>query len=267
MLVDSHCHLDMLNLEATPLDNVLNEARESGVGHMLCVSVSLERFAPMLALISGKSQISASVGVHPDGIDVAEPDVDRLVALAAHEKVVAIGETGLDYFRVEGDTEWQRERFRRHIRAARSAQKPLIVHTRSAREDTLRLMREEQAADAGGVLHCFTEDWDMARQALEMNFYISFSGIVTFKSAESLRDVARRVPADRLLIETDAPYLAPVPRRGKENRPAYVRYVAEHVAAVRGVSFEVLAEQTTENFFALFRHADRRGVGHRARAY
>jgi len=260
MLVDSHCHLDMLSLEETPLEAILDEAAEHGIGHILCVSVSLERFEAMLALIGGRPSISASVGVHPDGVGVAEPEVEDLVALAAQDPVVAIGETGLDYFRVEGDTQWQRTRFRRHIRAARSAGKPLIVHTRSAREDTLRLLREENAGEAGGVLHCFTEDWDMARQALDMNFHISFSGIVTFKNAESLRDVARKVPTERLLVETDAPYLAPVPKRGKENRPAYVRYVAEQVAALRNVSPEALAEQTTENFFALFRHAaPRRG--------
>jgi TatD DNase family protein len=256
MLVDSHCHLDMLNLENDSLDQVLDAARENGVGHLLCVSVSLERFERMLALIGDRPGISVSVGVHPDGIDVMDPDEDQLVALAAHKKVVAIGETGLDYFRVEGDTQWQRERFRNHIRAARSAEKPLIVHTRAARDDTLRLMREEQAASAGGVMHCFTEDWDMARQALDMNFYISFSGIVTFKSAESLREVARKVPDDRILVETDSPYLAPVPMRGKENRPAYVRHVAELVATLRGVSFDALAEQTTENFFNLFRTAE-----------
>ncbi len=252
MLVDSHCHLDMLDPEQLPLSEVLDNAREQGVEHMLCVAVSIERFGPMMELIRPHAQISASVGVHPDGSGVHEPDEDELVALAGMERVVAIGETGLDYFRVEGDTEWQRERFRRHIRAARAAKKPLIVHTREAREDTLRLLREEGAADTGGVLHCFTEDWDMARRAMDMNFHISFSGIVTFRNARALKDVARRMPADRILVETDSPYLAPVPKRGKTNQPAWVRYVAEHIAELRGESLDDVAETTTRNFHTLF---------------
>lgn len=252
MLVDSHCHLDMLCQNQAELAAVLEQAREQAVRHMLCVSVSLERFAPMMALIEPYSQLSASVGVHPDGVDVEEPDEDRLVELAQAARVVAIGETGLDYFRTEGDVEWQRERFRRHIRAARAVGKPLIVHTRAAREDTLKIMAEENAADAGGVLHCFTEDWDMARAAMEMNFYISFSGIVTFKNAQALQDVARRVPLDRMLVETDSPYLAPVPKRGKTNQPAYVRYVADYIAGLRGTSLEEIATRTTGNFYQLF---------------
>jgi len=242
----------MLCPDQDALAPVLKEALEQDVQHMLCVSVSLERFLPMLELIEPHSQVSASVGVHPDGTDVQEPDVNQLVRLGEQAKVVAVGETGLDYFRVEGDVEWQRERFRTHIRAARELGKPLIVHTRSAREDTLKIMAEERAAEAGGVLHCFTEDWDMAQAAMDMNFYISFSGIVTFKNASALKDVARKMPAERMLIETDSPYLAPVPKRGKSNQPAYVRYVAEYIAELRGDSLENVASVTTSNFYQLF---------------
>ena len=252
MLVDSHCHLDMLRLEQEPLSGFLDEARAAGVEHLLCVSVSLERFPAMMQLIEPHPQVSASVGVHPDGSGVEDPDEQRLLALADQSRIVAIGETGLDYYRSEGDTEWQRERFRRHIRAARAARKPLIVHTREARDDTLRILQEERAAEVGGVLHCFTEDWDMAKAAMDLNFYISFSGIVTFKNAQQIRDVARKMPPDRMLVETDAPYLAPVPKRGKSNRPAYVRYVAEHIAELRGEPLAQLAAQTTRNFYHLF---------------
>jgi len=252
MLVDSHCHLDMLCPQQQSIEDVLEQAAQQDIEHMLCVSVSLERFQPMLDLIAPYAQVSASVGVHPDGTDVQEPDVATLVELAQNERVVAIGETGLDYFRIEGDVEWQRERFRRHIRAAREACKPLIVHTRAAREDTLAILREERASEAGGVLHCFTEDWDMARAAMDMNFHISFSGIVTFKNALELKEVARKVPADRILVETDAPYLAPVPKRGKTNQPAFVRYTAEYLAELRGETLEQLAAGTTENFYRLF---------------
>ncbi len=257
MLVDSHCHLDMLNLEDTPLDTYISNAAENGVEHMLCVSVSLERFHPMFELVKDKSNISVSVGVHPDGTDVQEPDADELITLANHEKIVAIGETGLDYFRIEGDTEWQRDRFRNHIRAARSCGKPLIIHTRNAREDTLRIMREEGAAEAGGVMHCFTEDWDMARQAMDMNFYISFSGIVTFKNALDLKQVAKKMPADRMLVETDSPYLAPMPNRGKQNQPAWVLHVAEHIAELRQETIQQVAATTTHNFYQLFSGAAR----------
>lgn len=247
----------MLCPDQGALTPVLDEASRQGVQHMLCVSVSLERFEPMLELIEPYPQVSASVGVHPDGTDVLEPDVDQLVRLGQQARIVAIGETGLDYFRVEGDVEWQRERFRTHIRAARELNKPLIVHTRAAREDTLKIMAEERAADAGGVLHCFTEDWEMAQAAMDMNFYISFSGIVTFKNAQTLKDVARKMPVERMLVETDSPYLAPVPRRGKSNQPAYVRYVAEHVAELREESMEDVAAATTNNFYALFNTAAR----------
>jgi len=222
------------------------------VTHALCVSVSLEAFPEVLAIAERFPNIFASAGVHPDHQSGEEPDVARLVSLAGHAKVVAIGETGLDYYRVEGDTEWQRDRFRTHIRAARQAVKPLIVHTREAAADTVRVMQEEAADEVGGVMHCFTETVDVARQAMEMNFMISFSGIVTFKNATALKDVARFVPLDRMLIETDSPYLAPVPYRGKTNQPAYVRFVAEEIARLKGVSIESVADATTANFLRLF---------------
>ena len=224
----------------------------NNVTHALCVSVSLETFPEVLAIAERFPNIFASAGVHPDHRSGEEPDVARLVSLAGHAKVVAIGETGLDYYRVEGETEWQRERFRTHIRAARQARKPLIIHTREAAADTVRLMQEETAAEVGGVMHCFTETADVARQAMEMNFMISFSGIVTFKNATALKDVARYVPLERMLIETDSPYLAPIPFRGKTNQPAYVRFVAEEIARIKGISIESVAEATTANFFRLF---------------
>ena len=257
MLVDSHCHLDMLKCEDTSFDTYLQAAADNDIQHMLCVSVTVERFKPMMELVKDYPQISVSVGVHPDYEEVEDPDEDALVRMADNEKIVAIGETGLDYFRTEGDVEWQRERFRRHIRASKATGKPLIVHTRAAKEDTLRIMKEESADKAGGVLHCFTEDWDMAKKAMDMNFYISFSGIVTFKNATDLKDVAKKIPLDRMLVETDSPYLAPVPRRGKQNQPAYVRYVAQYIAELRGESFEDIAKITTENFYTLFSGAKR----------
>jgi TatD DNase family protein len=219
---------------------------------MLCVSVTLETFPQIRDIANAHAEVYASVGVHPNEREGADPSSEDLIALADDPRVVAIGETGLDYYRVDGSTDWQQARFRRHVRAAHATGKPLIIHTRDAAADTLRLMREERAGEIGGVMHCFTESWDVARAALDLNFYISFSGIVTFRNAETLRDVARQVPADRLLIETDSPYLAPVPFRGKTNEPAYVRHVAECIAAVRGQSLDAVAEQTTRNFFALF---------------
>jgi len=250
-LVDSHCHIDFPEL-AGDIDGVLRRMGENGVGAALCVSVSLSTFPAVLAIAERFPSVFASVGVHPDYEAVEEPAADVLVTMSAHPKIVAIGETGLDYYRLTGNLEWQRERFRRHIRAARESGKPLIIHTRSAAEDTLRLMREERACEAGGVMHCFTETWEVAAAALEMGFYISFSGIVTFKNATALKEVARRVPLDRLLIETDAPYLAPVPHRGKTNEPAFVRHVAEEIARLREIPFEHIAFQTTSNFMALF---------------
>lgn len=256
MLVDSHCHLDRVNLEPYDHDfhRFVKETLESGVEHMLCVSIDLESWPAMVSLIEGYKQISLSVGVHPNGHDRNEPSVEELSELSKRPGVVAIGETGLDYFRSEGDLKWQRERFRTHIRAAIGCGKPLIIHTRTAREDTLRLMREEDAARAGGVMHCFTEDWSMAEQALEMGFYISFSGIITFKSAADLREVARRVPMEKMLIETDSPYLAPVPYRGKSNQPRYLMQVAECIAELKGLSIEEVAEVTKANFNRCFPH-------------
>ena len=225
---------------------------QNQVSHALCISVELEKFPEVLALAEAYPNVYASVGVHPDHEDCTEPTVAELVALADHPKVVAIGETGLDYFRLTGDLEWQRERFRTHIRAARATRKPLVIHTRSAAEDTLRIMREEQAGEAGGVMHCFTESLAVAEAAIAQGFYISFSGIVTFKNATTLREVAAAIPLERMLIETDSPYLAPVPYRGKTNQPGFVRYVAEEIARVRGITVEAVGEATTQNFFRLF---------------
>lgn len=250
MLVDSHCHLQMLD-PSEPTEAVLARAAEAGVQHCLTVAVSLADSARTLALAQKFPQVSASVGAHPSD-DGPEPTAAELVQLAQSPHAVAVGETGLDYHYNKGDLEWQRERFRQHIRAAREVGKPLIVHTRDAREDTVRILREEKAHEVGGVMHCFTEDYDMAARCLDMGFYISFSGIVTFRNAESLREVARRVPLERMLIETDSPFLAPVPHRGKPNQPALVRHVAEKIAELRELPVEEIGRITTENFFRLF---------------
>jgi TatD DNase family protein len=251
MLVDSHCHLNFPGL-AEKVDEALALMRANQVTHALCVSVTLEEFPQVRALAERYPHVYASVGVHPDYPDAPEVREDDLIALAEHPKVVAIGETGLDYFRIQGDSEWQRARFRTHIRAARRCRKPLIVHTRAAADDTLRIMREEKAGDVGGVMHCFTESWEVARAAMELGFHISFSGIVTFKNAESLREVARQVPLERMLVETDSPYLAPVPFRGKTNEPGLVRYVAKEIARLRGLTLEQVGDVTSKNFFRLF---------------
>jgi TatD DNase family protein len=256
MFVDSHCHINFEGL-ADRLPQVLDNMRSHSVTHALCVSVDLETLPSVLEIAQRYDNVYASVGVHPDHEDAKEPSVAELVELAAHPKVVAIGETGLDYYRLGertiADMEWQRERFRTHIRAAHATSKPLIVHTRAASDDTLRIMEEERAGEPGGVMHCFTEPWAIAERALAQNFYISLSGIVTFKSATDMQDVARRVPLERLLIETDSPYLAPVPYRGKPNEPAYVSYVGRFIAQQRALSDEELADATTRNFFRLFR--------------
>ena len=251
MYVDSHCHINFPEL-AGQLPSVLKAMAENRVTHALCIGVNLPELPGVLALAAEHSNIFASVGVHPDYEETPEPSVDDLLALAARPKVVAIGETGLDYYRLTGDLEWQRQRFRTHIRAARACNKPLVIHTRSAADDTIAIMREERAGEAGGVMHCFTETWDVAQDALDQGFYISFSGIVTFKNARQLKEVARRVPLERMLIETDSPYLAPVPYRGKLNQPAYVRYVAEEIARLRGLPVEKVAATTSANFFQLF---------------
>jgi TatD DNase family protein len=256
MFVDSHCHLNFHELSSN-LDELLDNMRSNKVSDALCVGVTLEAFPEIMALAEHYPHIYASVGVHPDHEEGEEPTQARLVALAQHPKVVAIGETGLDYYRLQGDLEWQRERFRVHIRAARESGKPLIIHTREAAQDTLRIMAEEGADKIGGVMHCFTENLEVAEAAIAMNFYISFSGIVTFKKAAQVKEVASQIPIERMLIETDSPYLAPVPFRGKLNQPAYVKYVAEEIATLRGIPAEKVAEVTTANFHRLFKTASR----------
>jgi TatD DNase family protein len=250
-LVDSHCHLDFPDL-AADLDGILVRMAEAGVERAMCISVTLPDLPRVIALAERHPQLWATVGVHPDYEDTAEPSVEELVRLADHPRVLAIGETGLDYYRLSGDLEWQRERFRRHIRAARRINKPLVIHTRQASADTLRIMAEEGAAEVGGVMHCFTESQAVADAAIAMNFVISFSGIVTFKNARELQEVARTIPLERMLVETDSPYLAPVPHRGKTNQPAWVRHVAEFIAQLRGVPPAVIAEATTANFERVF---------------
>ena len=254
MLVDSHCHLNFPELFENIQSLRLN-MQEAQVGHALCVSVTLDKFPEVLGLAERFDNFYASVGVHPDYEDIDEPTVEQLVTLAQHPKIVAIGETGLDYFRLTGDLEWQRERFRTHIRAAIKCAKPLIIHTRSAADDTLRIMREEGANKVGGVMHCFTESLEVALAAIEMGFFISFSGIVTFKNATQLKAVAQAIPLDKMLVETDSPYLAPMPFRGKTNQPAYVKYVAQEIANLRGISLDAVMQATTQNFFTLFKHA------------
>jgi TatD DNase family protein len=251
MYIDSHCHIDFEDL-ANQGDALFDAMREAGVSHALCAAVSVERLPGVLAIAEARPNVFCSVGVHPEHTEGEDPKAERLAELAKHPKVVAIGETGLDYYWHKDQPEWQRERFRQHIRAARSTGKPLIIHTREARADTLRLMQEEGADEVGGVMHCFTEDWEMAQGALALNFYISFSGIVTFKNAAQIKDVAARVPLDRMLIETDSPYLAPVPYRGKLNQPAYVPHVAAEIAKLRGIDVEEVARASSENFFRLF---------------
>ena len=257
MLVDSHCHLDRVSLKAYDKDFAafMTATLASGVGHMLCVSIDLEHYPKMRALVDPYPQVSVSVGVHPNETNRQEPEPDELVALAADPRNVAIGETGLDYYRSEGDLAWQHQRFRHHIAAARACGKPLIIHTREARADTLRILREEGAREVGGVLHCFTEDWDMASQALDLGFHISFSGIITFPGADDLRQVAARVPLDRLLIETDSPYLTPVPHRGRPNEPRHVVHVADCIAQLRDLDREVLIAATGDNCRRLFQPA------------
>jgi TatD DNase family protein len=256
MLVDSHCHLDFPDL-ANRMPDVLQRMQENGVDMAVCIGVNLEDFPKVIALAEQHSQLYATVGVHPEYTDVEEPDEERLLALAAHSKVIAIGETGLDYYWQKDQPEWQRDRFRTHIRAARRCGKPLVVHTRDSAVDTLRVLKEEGAEAVGGVMHCFTENWEIARLALDLGFYLSFSGIVTFKNATIVKEVAQKCPLDRLLVETDSPYLAPMPYRGKPNEPAYVRYVAEEIARLRSLSIEAVHQATTDNFFSLFKHAKR----------
>ena len=258
MLVDSHCHIDFPDLHED-LDGVLDRAKAAGVGYLLCVSVNLEDLKNIIEISHRYTQVFASAGVHPNH-DPGVLDSPRYVTLreaAADPVVVAVGETGLDYYRSKGELKWQLDRFRKHIAVSRELSKPLIIHTRRANYDTIAIMREEGASESCGVMHCFSEDWPTAKAALDMGFYVSISGIVTFKNADAVREVARNVPADRLLVETDAPYLAPVPYRGRTNEPAFVADTARFLAELRGVDFETLAQQTTDNFFELFPLATR----------
>ncbi|MDD2723900.1 MAG: TatD family hydrolase [Methylovulum sp.] len=254
MLIDSHCHLDRIDLK--PYQNdfscFMQQVQNSNIEHLLCIAIDLEAYPAMLAMVADYPQISVSVGVHPNEHEGRDPSADELIALGQNEKVIAIGETGLDYFRSDGDLTWQHNRFRNHIAAAKTLKKPLIIHTREAGQDTLKILAEEGADEVGGIIHCFTENWGFAQKAMDLNFYISFSGIVTFNNATEIKEVAKKVPADRFLIETDSPYLAPVPFRGKTNYPLYVRHVAEHIAQLRGATFEEIAGLSTRNFYTLF---------------
>lgn len=251
MFIDSHCHINFPELKEN-IAGVLSRMNDNAVSHALCVSVNRQSHNEVLDLARAHPNLYASVGVHPDEPEEGDISLAELVKLAEAKEVVAIGETGLDYYRVEGDPEWQRERFRVHIRAARESGKPLIIHTRSAADDTLDIMRSEKASEIGGVMHCFTETYDVANKAMDMGFVISFSGIITFKNASELRETARKIPMERMLIETDSPYLAPVPYRGKTNEPAFVRYVADEIARIRELSAERVGEITTRNFFSVF---------------
>jgi len=255
MFIDSHCHLDRIDLE--PYNNdfscFMKDAKNSQIDHMLCIAIDLESYPAMTDLVNDYPEISLSVGVHPNVHEGQDPSVDELIELGKNPKVIAIGETGLDYFRSEGDLDWQHQRFRNHIQAAKAVNKPLIIHTREAGHDSLDVLADEGADQVGGIIHCFTEDWAYAEKALDLGFYISFSGIVTFKNALAIKEVAKKVPADRFLIETDSPYLSPVPFRGKPNYPTYVRYVAEHLAELRETSVEDIAKLSTDNFNTLFK--------------
>jgi TatD DNase family protein len=250
MLIDSHCHLDLIP-HSDP-HSLVTTAHQHGVSHLLSVGVELTHFPQLLAIAQNLDNVSISVGVHPNTRSETEPTVATLCQLADNPKVIAIGETGLDYFRSQGDLTWQQQRFRTHIQAAKAIGKPLIIHNREATADTLRILREENATTVGGIMHCFVEDWEIAQQVMEMGFYISLSGIVTFKSATLLQEVAKKIPLDRMLIETDAPYLAPVPYRGQINQPAYVKYVAEFIANLREEPVITIGQATTQNFWRLF---------------
>jgi len=252
MFIDSHCHLNLLVEEEGGLDQVLAQAKENDVDHIVSIAIDKASCHDVISIAERYPNITASVGIHPNVDQQENFTVEELIALAQHEKVIAIGETGLDYFRSEGDLEWQRDRFRTHIEAAKQLTKPLIIHTREARDDTMDILEQENAEQAGGIIHCFTENWETAQRALDIGFYISLSGIVTFKNAVELQDVAKKLPLDRILIETDAPYLAPVPHRGKTNKPAFVKHVAEFLAELRGDSVQNIAKATSDNFHRLF---------------
>lgn len=261
MLVDSHCHFDLLDqsVPGNDSDSVIARAKALDVGYFLNVCVNLQDFPQVLATAKKHDCVSASVGIHPNE-QSEDATSAQLVDLARDEKVVAIGETGLDYFRSEGNLDWQRDRFKVHIQAAKEVQKPLIIHTRNAASDTMAIMKAERANEIGGVMHCFSEDWSVAEEALALNFYISIPGIVTFKNAKVMQEVAKRVPLNRLLVETDSPYLAPVPHRGKPNEPGFVRHTAEYIAKLRDIEVAALAQATTDNFFNLFKGAQRNDV-------
>jgi TatD DNase family protein len=250
-LIDSHCHIPLLS-EDMSVDEILTNAKENGVSHMLCIAIDLEGSPKIIDLARKYKNVSASVGIHPNTELEQEATAEDIIALASNEEVVAIGETGLDYFRSEGDLEWQRDRFRTHISVAKELDKPLIIHTREAKDDVIRILKEEGADEVGGVMHCFVEDWETAQAAMELNFLISFSGIVTFKNAKELQQVAKQTPLEKMLVETDSPYLAPVPFRGKKNQPAYVKHVAEFIAELKETSFEQVAEITSNNYNKLF---------------
>lgn len=256
-LIDSHCHLNLLELAPYDgkLQGVIDAAAEAGITAMLCISVDLPTLPAVLQIAEQFNTVYASVGVHPNDSKDDPVTVEQLVQLAQHPKVIAIGETGLDYYRSEGDLTWQRDAFRTHIRAAKELQKPLIIHTRAAQADTIKIMREEGVQAVGGVMHCFTEDWEMAQQAIDLGFYISFSGIVTFKNALQIQAVAKQIFLEHMLVETDSPYLAPIPHRGKPNYPAYTRLVAQYIAQLRDESLETIAQKTTQNFYNLFKGA------------
>jgi len=250
-LIDSHCHIPLLS-EDISVEDILNNAKQNDIEHMLCVAIDLEGSPDIINLANQFEMISASVGIHPNTELDNEASIEDILELANKDEVVAIGETGLDYFRSEGDLEWQRDRFRTHINAAKELDKPLIIHTREAKNDVIRILKEEGAEQVGGVMHCFVEDWETAQAAMDLNFLISFSGIVTFKNAKDLHEVAKQVPLEQMLVETDSPYLAPVPYRGKTNQPAYVRHVAEFISLLKDIRFEELANATTNNYYKLF---------------
>ncbi len=257
MLIDSHCHLDCIDLSEfdNSFDELVKQTVNAGVEHMLCVSINLDKYPGMLEKVRPYQNISVSAGMHPMADESDAFSIENLTELASDDKVVAIGETGLDYYYHKDDPKWQQERFRSHIQVANELDKPVIIHTRDAGDDTLDILRQENAERCGGVIHCFTETQEFADRAMELGFMISISGIVTFRNADALRDIARTIPDDRLLIETDAPYLAPVPHRGKQNQPLFVRHVAETLAEIRGTSVEHIAEISRTNFFRLFKTA------------
>lgn len=253
ILVDSHCHLPLIGEQTDDLDQIIKNADEAGVGHMLCISIDLDNYHEINEIASKHDHISTSIGVHPNTECKTEPTVEQIIQIAKSDhKIIAIGETGLDYFRSTGDMTWQQDRFVTHIEAARQLNKPLIIHTRDAADDTMQMLKEYKADECGAIMHCFVEDYATAKKALDLGFYISFSGIVTFKNAQQVQEVAEKIPMEKMLIETDAPYLAPVPKRGKMNQPAYVRHVAEFIAELRNLPVDDVIRTTTDNFFGLF---------------